>query len=109
MGAPARAGLESTILIRVPVVTPCAPGFGVTEVTLGTATTVVVVVRAVVVVPARAGVVVVVGVVVTATGGGAGLREPRASRCLCPAAVLAETSPPVATSANSAVAAIAAR
>jgi hypothetical protein len=66
MGAPARAGLESTILTRVPVVTPCAPGFGVTEMVLGTGATVVVVVRAVVAVAARA-VVAVAGVVVMAS------------------------------------------
>jgi hypothetical protein len=126
MGAPARAGPESKTFIRAPVVTPWALGFGVTEVTRGIGTAVVVVVAralavvvacALAVVVARAAVVVVacaLAVVVAraagvATGGGAGVWEPRASRCLCPDAALADTSPPVATSAKSAVAAIAAR
>jgi hypothetical protein len=108
MGAPRRTGPESKIFIRVPVVTPLAPALGATATTLGRGTAVVVVTRAVVEVE-RATVVEAAAVVGTAIGGGAGVREPRASRCLCPAAVLADTSPPVATSAKSAVAATAAR
>jgi hypothetical protein len=76
--------------------------------TLGTGAAVVVVTRSVVEVE-RATVVEAAGVVGTAMGGGAGVWDPSASRCLGRAAVLADTSPPVATRAKSAVAAIAAR
>jgi hypothetical protein len=101
--------------MREPVVTPWAPDFGATATTFGMGTKVVVVARTVVLLAramaeaVRALVVVVADVVGTATGGGAGVREPRASRCLCPVDVLADTRPPVATSAKSAVAAMAAR
>jgi hypothetical protein len=45
MGAPCRAGPESTIIIREPVVTPWAPRFGAMATTFGTGTAVVVVTR----------------------------------------------------------------
>jgi hypothetical protein len=94
------------------VVTPLAPGFGVMEATLGMGTgaaVVVVVGLGLALVLGWALVVVVTGAAVVVTAGGAGVWEPRASRCLGGLAVLADTSPPVATRARRAVAAMAAR
>jgi hypothetical protein len=94
--------------MREPVVTPMAPGFGVTDATLGIGGAVVVVVGLGLGLTLGL-VVVVVGAVVVVTGGVADAWEPRASKCLVGAVVLAAANPPVATRARSAVAAMAAR
>jgi hypothetical protein len=78
--------------------TPEAPGCGVMDTTQGRGTVVVVV-----------GGTVVVAAAVTTVGLREGVCGPRAMRCLTGLAVLSETTPPVATRARVAVAAIEAR